>query len=217
MNWSLEPLMRELNRYCHSIDGMIPDEWYVIVVAVFVAGSMLSFACFGIKKGLHYSLLLLLTAYAFLIYGIAVFCRRTMIIRKFDLTPFWSYRPIMDGNIWLLVEDIMNVVMFIPIGVLIGTQIKATQKPQKTQKDLSSENHQTCLSGCVARIFAESKWEWLFVTLVGAGLSIGIETLQFVFKKGFAEFDDVFHNTLGCLIGYMICLSVLKAYRLCKS
>ena len=38
--------------------------------------------------------------------------------------------------------------------------------------------------------------------MIGICLSVGIETLQFVFRKGFSEFDDVMHNTLGCLIGY---------------
>ena len=37
--------------------------------------------------------------------------------------------------------------------------------------------------------------------LIGAGISVSIEALQFVFMKGFSELDDVFHNTLGCVIG----------------
>ena len=38
--------------------------------------------------------------------------------------------------------------------------------------------------------------------LVGLCLSVSIEALQFVFKFGFSELDDVIHNTLGCMIGY---------------
>ena len=33
-----------------------------------------------------------------------------------------------------------------------------------------------------------------------------IEVLQFVFKRGFAEFDDVFHNVVGCVIGFGVYL-----------
>jgi len=40
------------------------------------------------------------------------------------------------------------------------------------------------------------------VIFLGGGLSVFIELLQFVFKKGFCETDDVIHNILGCLIGY---------------
>ena len=48
--------------------------------------------------------------------------------------------------------------------------------------------------------------------LVGAGLSVGIETLQFVFKKGFSELDDVMHNTLRCMIGYGVYALIRYGY-----
>ena len=38
--------------------------------------------------------------------------------------------------------------------------------------------------------------------LLGVSLSTTIEVLQRVLGKGMAEFDDVFHNTLGCLLGF---------------
>lgn len=50
--------------------------------------------------------------------------------------------------------------------------------------------------------------KWWQVLSIGAGFSILIEVLQFVFKRGFAEFDDVFHNVLGCAIGYGVYLVV---------
>lgn len=39
-----------------------------------------------------------------------------------------------------------------------------------------------------------------------------IEMLQFVFKKGYAEFDDVFHNALGCLIGYGVYVGIARLW-----
>ena len=53
------------------------------------------------------------------------------------------------------------------------------------------------LLGCT---FGRMKW-WK-VLLIGGGFSVLIEVLQFVFQRGFSEFDDVFHNAVGCLIGY---------------
>ena len=53
------------------------------------------------------------------------------------------------------------------------------------------------LLGCA---FGRIKW-WKALA-VGGGFSILIEVLQFVFKRGFSEFDDVFHNVLGCAIGF---------------
>lgn len=40
--------------------------------------------------------------------------------------------------------------------------------------------------------------------LIGAIISIIIELLQFLLKRGFAEIDDVMHNVLGCILGFGI-------------
>ncbi len=42
------------------------------------------------------------------------------------------------------------------------------------------------------------------VVLVGMGFSVGIELLQYFFKKGFADVDDVMNNTLGCALGWLV-------------
>ena len=43
---------------------------------------------------------------------------------------------------------------------------------------------------------------------IGGGFSLLIEVLKFLFKWGFAEFDDVFHNVLGCAIGFGVYVGV---------
>lgn len=40
--------------------------------------------------------------------------------------------------------------------------------------------------------------------LIGFGVSSVIEFFQLILKRGMFEFDDIFHNTLGCVIGYLI-------------
>ena len=40
--------------------------------------------------------------------------------------------------------------------------------------------------------------------LIGMGISVVIELFQWFFRKGFADVDDVIHNTLGCLIGFAV-------------
>ena len=44
----------------------------------------------------------------------------------------------------------------------------------------------------------------LLVALMGCGISVLIEALQFFFMRGFSEVDDVIHNTVGCLIGFCV-------------
>ena len=63
------------------------------------------------------------------------------------------------------------------------------------------------LLGCV---FGRMKW-WK-VVLFGGGVSLVIEVLQFVFKKGYAEFDDVFHNALGCVVGYGVYVGIARLW-----
>ena len=43
-----------------------------------------------------------------------------------------------------------------------------------------------------------------FVAASAAGVSFVIEVVQFVFKLGLFEFDDIFHNTLGAVIGFVM-------------
>lgn len=40
--------------------------------------------------------------------------------------------------------------------------------------------------------------------LVGVLISSTIEVSQLVLKRGLFEFDDIIHNTLGCVIGYLL-------------
>lgn len=44
--------------------------------------------------------------------------------------------------------------------------------------------------------------KWWQVLCVGILSSTLIEVLQFLFRRGFSEFDDIIHNTVGCMIGY---------------
>jgi len=47
--------------------------------------------------------------------------------------------------------------------------------------------------------------------MIGFFVTIMVELMQFVFKRGTAETDDIIHNTLGCLVGVTAAL-VLRKY-----
>lgn len=53
------------------------------------------------------------------------------------------------------------------------------------------------------------RWKWRGLW-VAAGLSITIELLQLVTSRGLCEFDDVFHNMIGAVIGTMLVIEVNK-------
>lgn len=46
--------------------------------------------------------------------------------------------------------------------------------------------------------------KWWQILIVGLGFSVTIESLQYLLNLGVSEFDDVFHNTIGCMVGYGI-------------
>lgn len=47
---------------------------------------------------------------------------------------------------------------------------------------------------------------------IGGGFSLLIEVIPLVFKRGFAEFDDVFHNVLGGAIGFGVYVGIAYFY-----
>ena len=166
--------MREqFKQYVISLYQDIPLEVYEGLLSIFCIGLVVFIAWKGFKSGLRYSAILLLVEYIFLLFCSTVIFRTTGETRQYDFHPFWSYKAIQDGREELLAENIMNVVVFIPVGLMLGSLLRV-------------------------------KGSWLFTLLIGCGISIIIESLQFFFMRGFSEVDDVMHNTVGCLIGYGI-------------
>lgn len=168
-----------LKNYCLQLISEVPHEVYVALLLFFCIVLVIMIVRFGLHRGLGLSMGLLLIEYVLLLYASTVFFRTLSEEREYEFKPFWSYRAIMDGSeLQLLSENIMNIMVFIPVGVLAGV------------------------------VFQGMNWKKVLV--IGAGLSIGIEVLQLVFQKGFAEVDDMMHNTLGCAIGYGVWLMILR-------
>ena len=81
----------------------------------------------------------------------------------------------------VLVENIMNVVVFVPLGMLFRTALP-----------LIKIGH---VLGAVCLI------------------SVSIELLQILLNRGFGEIDDVFHNTIGCVIGFYLVKCIEYLYK----
>lgn len=59
---------------------------------------------------------------------------------------------------------------------------------------------------------AMGRREWWKVLLMLVLFSASIEVLQLLLRRGFCEFDDVFHNAVGGMIGYYLCGLVVKIW-----
>ena len=156
----------------------IPANVSIGLLVVFCVGVVLLLAFLGFKKGIKWLAGLILLEYLFLLMSVTVLFRPVQAERNFDMIPFWSYRTIRDGgHELLLTQMIMNVVAFIPIGLLLGISFPSIKG-----------------------------WK---VLLIGGAFSLLIETLQFFLRRGFAEFDDVWHNVVGCMVGYGVYVGVM--------
>ena len=161
--------------YVKSLFFDIPFDVYKVTACVFIIGLVILITLKGFRTGLRYSAKLLLIEYIFLLFCSTVIFRATGETRQYDFHPFWSYdRP--D----LLTENIMNVVVFIPVGMILGSLLRV--KGSSTSE-------------------ATKSMTWLMVAIIGCGISVTIESLQFFFMRGFSELDDVMHNTVGCIFG----------------
>ena len=163
-------MIYEFKQYIISLYQDIPQEVYEGLLSVFCIGLVVFIAWKGFKTGFRYSAILLLVEYIFLLFCSTVIFRATGETRQYDFHPFWSYQAIQEDREDLLAENIMNVVVFVPVGILLGCAF------------------------CSMR--------WWKALLIGCGISVSIEALQYFFHRGFSETDDIMHNTLGCLIGY---------------
>jgi len=172
-------MKEQFRQYIINLYHDIPQEVYEGLLSIFCIGLVVFIAWKGFKTGLRYSATLLLIEYIFLLFCSTVIFRTTGATRQYDFHPFWSYdRP--D----LLIENIMNVIVFIPVGMILGSLLRVKGSWSKYGS------------------WFKVNGSWLIVLLIGCSISVTIEALQFCFMRGFSEVDDVMHNTVGCLIGY---------------
>lgn len=156
----------------------VPVSVYEGLLWFFLVGLVLFAAFKGIWNGLRCSSVLLLIEYLFILLCYTIFFRVPSLSVGCNFHPFWSYVAIREGREELLLENIMNEVAFMPVGFLLGVSM------------LGKKEDLRWMSG------------WLIAFLLGLCISVSIEALQYFTHRGFSEFDDVFHNTLGCVIGY---------------
>lgn len=108
----------ELTTYLESLIKDVPLYVYVIFLIVFGVGVILLMIRKR-KKSVKSIATLLFVEYISLLFCSTVLFRAANDVRSYELTPFWSYdRP--D----LLIENIMNAVVFVPVGILLGCLLR---------------------------------------------------------------------------------------------
>lgn len=106
--------------YANILMCQIPDYVYEGLACIFCISSVILLTCKGIKDGARYSFVILFFEYVFLILCSTVVFRDTLLERKYDFHLFWSYKAIIEGGrTSLIYENILNIVLFIPVGLLL--------------------------------------------------------------------------------------------------
>lgn len=171
MEVSWKAIEAYIKLYSQSIYREIPSYMYFALLLVAVVGFILIFSNQRVKQKWRAFGRLVFFEYVAFLLCMTVFFRESVEHRTFNLIPFWSYTAEnADFQHSLYVEALMNVLMFVPFGLLAGCAFK--------------------------------RIGWKKMLVASLCLSVLIEVLQFIFKRGFAEFDDVFHNILGAIIGF---------------
>ena len=117
--------------------------------------------------------IVLLIAYSAFVFSSTVVFRPQCLEITIQWIPFYSYCRALFGESHLLLENFLNIVLFIPLGVFL--------------------------------FFSMKDRGLLLSVLFAFSFSLIIESLQFILRKGECEVDDLIHNTLGCIIGFMLC------------
>lgn len=110
--------------------------------------------------------------------------------REIELLPFYTIYTISD-NSEAVRMIVMNIILFFPLGLTMPVAL-----------------------GRVKNIGRK----WLLCIIVGLGISLSVEIIQYYFCIGRAETDDVICNTFGALLGvipHMLANYLRKQQRKC--
>ena len=166
--------MNELRVFGIGSIGIIPVSVYIVLVVIYGIGSIFLFWLKGLREGFRCTMLFLLAEWVFLILGICLLFRESNAERSINLVPLSSYFDYGEYS-YFLEKAALNV-LNVALFIPVGL-----------------------LAG-----LGFNEISWKKVLLLGLGLSFLIELLQFIFKRGWCETDDLIHNVLGCAVGFGI-------------
>ena len=114
--------MVELRSYFHSAVEQVPEVVFWTLLAIFGIGMTALVWSRGLREGLRMSSVLLLLEWVFVILGITLFFREERLERAVNLIPLNSYYHYAKNTYPMEVAaiNILNVVMFFPLGLLLG-------------------------------------------------------------------------------------------------
>lgn len=109
--------------YIESLLKTAPITIYLLILCFASICTILTISLKGFRVGLKTSSIIILLLYSAIVICITVAFRHHYVL-GIKYVPFWSYLAIFEGKTQLLAENIMNVVAFMPIGMLLAIGFK---------------------------------------------------------------------------------------------
>ncbi len=106
--------------YWEYLLDTVPYHLLLMLFCFLIVGLVIFPCLHGWRKGIALTIKLILLEVIFLIYSATVFCRDSAGVYKYDYSPFWSYVAILKGSSELVAQILMNVLVFVPVGMLLG-------------------------------------------------------------------------------------------------
>lgn len=187
--FSMLEQIKRLIRYVLFVYGW---DYEFLVIFLFVA----SLICVVVnkliknKKSTNAILIVSFVGYFFfIIYKTLIDRSSTTDSVGFCLIPFYSYYQFFSGvSTEVLRQSIMNIAFFYPFGFLLS-----------------------CLD---MELIKKRKW---LIVIFAMLFSLCVEILQYIFHLGYAEIDDVIHNTLGAGVGVVAFTLLNSLYKIIEN
>ena len=119
----------------------------------------------------------LLLIWLVIILSLTVLGREPFDGRHFQPQLFWSYSPEQLAKPTFVRQVIGNIVAYIPLGFLLPILLREKLGFRKC---------------------------FVLTLAIGIAISFCTESIQYLFRIGLFEFDDMIHNGLGAVIGFLL-------------
>lgn len=122
------------------------------------------------KWGKH----LVFLGYLYIMFSVTLGSRGVWDAKDAELYLFWTYYEVITlHKTHYLMENLSNVLMFLPLGMYLQSL--------------------DIMKGKVSKVIG-----------IGFCFSLCIECMQWFYGRGCFDVDDLFHNTLGTVIGFIV-------------
>ena len=111
---------QSFSKYVFGLIDSVPAYIYLLCAFLSLLSVIILFTWKRFENRIKVATWLMLLGYVLIILCSTTIFRAYSESKPIELKPFWSYDSVLGGNTYLLYENIMNVLMFFPIGFLLG-------------------------------------------------------------------------------------------------